>query len=300
MSEKSLPWIRVNNKLTIVLPNGQNKTVTEDNKELFDKVIECIKLGEWEKIPDLLDTKAAIYNFSDGIFEVINGTVHINNKSVPNGLSKKIISFAKEGLPYKPLLNFWEKLQKNVSYRNVQGLYDFLEVNNYPITEDGDIIAYKKIKEDWTDCHTGTIFNYIGTIVSMPRNEVNDNPELVCQAGFHVGNYAFCWDFREGRMIIVSVNPEHVVSMPTAYEFTKMRICEYTVLKEVAEEEKGNLYKNVVDNSEEDEYDSEDDHYNDISGIDEDCDCVNYDCESYSAHHDSCQCKAHPLDCPMF
>lgn len=252
-----LIWMRTGNKLTVILPNGQPKTTVEGNGN-YEAVLTAIRERNWEVIPDLLDPKAAIYNFSDGIFEVIDNIVHVEGKPVPEGLSKKIIGFAKEGLPYKPLLNFWKKLNNNPSFHIKNSLFEFLEINEYPITEDGDIIAYKGIKEDWTDCHTGKILNTIGKTISMPRNEVNDNPEQACSQGLHVGNYTFSLDYGlNGHMIMVSVNPENVVSMPNAYEFTKMRVCEYTVISEVKQEKKGNLYRAPkVDNSSEHDYDN--------------------------------------------
>lgn len=252
-----LVWIKTNNKITVILPNGNPKTTTEGDAT-YEQVLEALKSRNWDVIPDLLDPKATIFNFSDGKFEVINNIVHVEGKPVPDGLSKKIIGFAKEGLPYKPLLNFWNKLQKNSSFHVVQSLFEFLEINEYPITEDGDIIAYKGIKQDWTDCHTGTILNTIGKTISVPRNQVDDNPEKTCSFGLHVANWAFSWGYGgTGHMIMVSVNPENVVSMPNAYEFTKMRVCEYTVISEVFKEEKKKLYVNPnIDNSSEYDYDN--------------------------------------------
>ncbi len=256
MTTNALVWIKTNNKITVILPNGQPKTTVEGDGN-YEPVLQAIRDRNWDAIPDLLDPKVAIYNFSDGKFEVVDGVVHVEGKPVPNGLSRKIIAFAKEGLPYAPLLNFWKKLQNNPSWRNVQGLFEFLELKDYPITESGDIIAYKGVRSDWMDRYSGTISNKIGNVVKMPRNEVNDNPELECQKGFHVSDYTFALSYSgcDGHMTMVSVNPEHVVSMPNAYHFTKMRVCEYTVLSEVTKEEKGNLYRAPeVDNTSEDDY----------------------------------------------
>ena len=111
----------------------------------------------------------------------------------------------------------------------------------------------------------------------MPRNEVNDNPNLACQAGFHVANFSFAWSYGSGgHMIMVSVDPQMVVSMPNAYEFTKMRVCEYTILSEVTKEQKGNLYKAMqddkVDSSSKYDYDNgSEDSYDDEEEC-EDCD----------------------------
>jgi hypothetical protein len=282
MTTNALVWIKTNNKITVILPSGQPKTTVEGDAN-YEAVLSAIKNRDWDILPDLLDPKAAIYNFSDGVFEVINNVVHVEGKPVPDGLSKKIIGFAKEGLPYLPLLNFWNKLQANPSHRNVQGLFEFLDIKNYPITEDGDIIAYKGVRSDWTDRYTGTISNKIGETVRMPRNEVNDNPELECQKGFHVSDYTFALSYsgHDGHMTMVSVNPEHIVSFPNAYHFTKLRVCEYTVLSEVFKEEKGNLYKSSL-GCEEKENCEEDKEY---------CDCDNYDCIDYDGHHQDCECN---------
>ena len=271
MSIESLTWIKAGNKITVILPSGQPKTVTEGDGN-YEPVLEAIRSRNWDVIPDLLDPKTTIFNFSDGVFQVVDGVVHVEGKPVPNGLSKKIIEFAKAGLPYKPLLNFWNKLKNNPSYNVVQSLFEFLERNEYPITENGDIIAYKGVREDWTDCHTGTILNTIGTTNSMPRNEVDNNPDKTCSYGFHIGNFSFSWSYgSNGHMIMVSVNPENVVSMPNAYDFSKMRVCSYTVLKEVFNEEKGNLYKSAVDNSDDVCYGN---------GECDSCECENDDSDS--------------------
>ena len=277
MTTEALTWIRTGKKITVVLPNGQHKTAVEGDGN-YEAVLTAIKNRDWGTIPDLLDPKTAIFNFSDGMFEVIDNTVHVEGKPVPAGLSKKIIGFAKEGLPYKPLLNFWKKLNNNASFHVVQSLFEFLERNEYPITEDGDIIAYKGVRADWTDRHSGTILNTIGKTISMPRNEVNDDPNLACQAGFHVANFAFASSYgHDGHMIMVSVNPENVVSMPNSYEFTKMRVCEYTVLSEVTQESKGNLYRTPVDNSSDYDYDNGSRYQNDL---DYDCEeCYDEGCE---------------------
>src|SRR4051812_2451669 len=126
MTIEALTWMRTGSKLTVILPNGQPKTVNE-GEAAYDAVLEAIRSRNWDVIPDLLDPKTAIYNFSDGIFEVIDGIVHVEGKPVPNGLSKKIIGFSKEGLPYKPLLNFWNKLKHNPSFHVVNSLFEFLD-----------------------------------------------------------------------------------------------------------------------------------------------------------------------------
>lgn len=54
-------------------------------------------------------------------------------------------------------------------------LYKFLEHNGHPITKNGNFIAYKKVTEDFKDCHTKSIDNNIGETVSMAREDVDND-----------------------------------------------------------------------------------------------------------------------------
>lgn len=250
-----LPVVKINDKLTVVLPNGQPKTVSSKDKH-YDDVLQAISDKNWEVIPDLMDPKTAIHNFSDGKFVVKNGLVYIGDKAVPDALSKKIIEFANAKLPYEPLVKFWEKLQLNTSKRAVQGLYDFLLRHNYPITPDGNFIAYKGVRQDWTDQHTGKFLNTVGSVLTMPRNEVDEDPGHDCSNGFHTANYSYARDSYGtgigGRLIMVAVSPEHVVSVPSAYDCAKLRVCSYEVLSEVVKDDEeltGGLYNKPSDDN---------------------------------------------------
>jgi hypothetical protein len=59
----------------------------------------------------------------------------------------------------------------------VTELYGFLEKGNLPITNDGHFLAYKKVRKDYKDCHSGTMDNSIGQVVEMERNQVDDKAE---------------------------------------------------------------------------------------------------------------------------
>ena len=67
-----LPVVKINNKLTVVLPNGQPKTVSSADSN-YQSVLDAITNKEWHLIPDLMDPKTAIFEFSDGNFEVKDG-----------------------------------------------------------------------------------------------------------------------------------------------------------------------------------------------------------------------------------
>jgi len=69
----------------------------------------------------------------------------------------------------------------------------------------------------------------VGEPITMPREECDSDPEVTCSAGLHVGSMEYVHDFGYGGGVIleVLVSPRNVVAVPTDYNNTKMRTCEY-------------------------------------------------------------------------
>jgi hypothetical protein len=246
----------------IVNYNGQTHMVSRSD-EVAEKILLALKEKRNDDIPNLISVHEKIKNFSKGEFVVENGRVMIEGKAVSIVLSKKIIDFANENLPYEPLLKFAKNVQQNPSFRAVNELYLFLEKNNHPITEDGNFIAYKKVGKDFKDLYTHSIDNNPGTIVAVPRNEVNEDCNVTCSYGLHVAN----WDYAKFHyggandlMLEVEVNPKDVVAVPIDYNNAKMRVCEYKVIGVVdIENSSHTLYQSSVVKEEDDDEEYVDD-----------------------------------------
>lgn len=140
---------------------------------------------------------------------------------------------AEEGYPVDHMLAFLENLLQNPSARAIEQLYNFLEKCNLPITPDGHFIAYKRIRSNWMDCHSGTISNRIGAVIEVSRQCVDDNPNRTCSYGLHVCSLEYLKHFHGERLILTKQNPRDVVAIPTDYNDTKMRVCRYEVLEEL-------------------------------------------------------------------
>ena len=108
-----------------------------------------------------------------------------------------------------------------------------VEKNNLPITADGHFLAYKKVRGDFKDCHTGTMDNSVGKIVEMERNQVDDNANQTCSTGLHFCSQNYLNHFGGERTMILKINPADVVSIPTDYDFSKGRACRYEVIGEL-------------------------------------------------------------------
>lgn len=129
------------------------------------------------------------------------------------------------------LFNFWERLQKNPSFRSVNQLWSFLQNRGIPLTPEGNFLAYKSVRSDYKDHHSNTFDNSPGRINKMPRNMISDDPANECDPGFHVGAIAYAKSmYSDGRIVICEVDPENVVSVPRDHNAQKMRVCEYKVI----------------------------------------------------------------------
>lgn len=220
-----------------VVVNYEGEThIVRRTDALADRLIKAVKENKLNEIPGLVSTAKRIEFFSKGAFVVKNGRVQVNGTDAPAVLSNKIIRFSNDGLPFQPLLKFAEKLSLNPSFRAVNELFQFLEKNDHPLTENGNFIAYKRVLGNFKDIHSGTFDNSVGKTVEVPRNQVDENSSVTCSYGLHVANWNYAHtQFASGNketdvMLEVEVNPADVVAIPADYNQSKMRVCRYKVL----------------------------------------------------------------------
>ena len=119
---------------------------------------------------------------SDGRFEMDADEKKLyltgSKDPIPSQLADKIIDFLDNGLPVTPLIKFWESCLKNPHFIAVQELFDFLERNKLPITDDGGFLGYKKL-------------NFAERVVIPEKFEellLNKQGEVVTVKGFKVSD----------------------------------------------------------------------------------------------------------------
>ena len=267
--------------------DGVSRAVRPD-VEHYEDVMAAVREKEWDKVASLLNPLKDIEE-ADDRFEVVHGVVVLTDDDgeqfdVPTVLGEEIQRYAELGLDLDRLILFAKNLNLNPSYHSVQQLYSWIKTTNLTLTEDGHFIAYKGIREDWTDCHTGKMLNTIGTVVNMKRNQVDEDPGSSCSRGLHVATYDYAHNHYGGganRVVAVKVHPRDVVAVPNG-EFEKMRTCEYLVLEESAGEIKSPTYEDRYnpDHSFDpvDEDPDETDDEDDVEEVCEDCGMYESDC----------------------
>ena len=177
-------------------------------------------------------------NIPEFTVDVTKLVVTVNGVEFPYQYSNLIISEMNKDIHNKQnpdlqnLMNFFARcIQHNIGTDVVIQMYEFLKHNDIVILPDGSIQAWKYLhKQDdiYLDSYSKSIVNTEGSYVSMPREEVDSDPNRVCSKGLHTG----AWDYvTEFNSIIakVIVNPEDVVSVPVDYRGMKLRCCKYYI-----------------------------------------------------------------------
>ncbi len=223
------------------LIQGDNVVVVIDNKPhtinktniTYSKVVDAIKAGDWDAVKDAIEPKKIVLNYGKGNVSIQGETLFWKGVELHTTLAVKMISMLREGFPIEPMVMFMDNLYQNPSKRAVDELYGFLEKGNLPITPDGHFLAYKKVRANYMDVHSGTMDNSVGQVVEMERYNVDDNKDNTCSTGLHFCSKDYLNNFGGERTVIVKINPRDVVSIPSDYNATKGRACRYEVVGEL-------------------------------------------------------------------
>ena len=228
----SVPFMWVDGNLTVILKNKAHQVIPDHTN--YKLILEALPTATEDELLELVDIEKAIATFSQGQVSIVNGKVMFEGEEVHGSISKRIIEFMSKGLPFEPLVKFLENLMENPSMQSQQELYDFLEHENLPITEDGCFLAYKAVNSDFKDKWRGTFDNNVGQVCEMRRAKVDDNRGRGCSAGLHAGalNYVANYGSVDAgdNIVIVKINPEDVVSVPSDCNCEKLRTCKYEVV----------------------------------------------------------------------
>jgi hypothetical protein len=220
--------------------NGQQFTVGNDHIN-FARIKDALKRKDFAAIPALADVVTNVRNWLNNgqDFELRGDQVYLNGDPFSAEVTSKVLSMIEAGANAEPLYAFLRKVRENPSKTAQDELLLFCVANGFMIHEDGDIIAYKSVRGNYTDIHSGKFRNAVGDIVTMERGQVDDNRDRTCSTGLHFASheYASTWagqiDGVNRRLMVMKINPRDVVSIPSDYNNQKGRCARYEVISEL-------------------------------------------------------------------
>lgn len=240
--------------LTVTV-NCKPHAVRKDNPN-YDAIITAIKNNDGDEVVRLINFNSRVESDrqlfedylrsidSDDEFDISEYSIKFNGEELSDVLVDKLRQIydvgIEEHLPRYVL--FLKNLYENPSYQSVQELFGFLNRNGLPITEDGHFLAYKTVRNNYYDKHSGTVDNSVGNLIEMPRHKVDDNRDNTCSNGFHVGSWEYAgtggwYNSSEDRVLLCKVNPRDAVSVPSDHSDQKLRVCRYEVVGEYEDDE---------------------------------------------------------------
>lgn len=226
------PYIITSNSVTVVADSILTMTATHPD---YSSVLAHIRAGNWDEAVLLMTPRKAVESWVDSNVTIgSDDKVYYKGQPVSNAVVPVILKMRSEGFDCRPLMQFLKRLQGNPSMRSRDQLWRFVESNSITITSEGMLLFYKKVRSDWYDCHTGKTHKYEpGSVHTMPRPSVDDDPEKTCSAGLHVCSLSYLSAFAGDRTILVEVCPEDVVAVPIDYQNSKVRVSRLRVVREI-------------------------------------------------------------------
>lgn len=230
---------------------------------LFSKSNDPLKQADsshpnWDALIEAVQNPDAdedyVYNLFDPSFAVSQALTSLSERISYDGhsilfdgdqqsgpLAEHLLRCVRADVDLAPLVNFWEKVASNPSISSRDQLFTWLQSHAFTITESGDIVGYKGVHENRDSLHSGGAFvngewingqvpNADGSVITMPRSQVNPDSFQTCSHGLHVGDWSYAASF--GAVVLeVRVNPRDVVSIPVDSGARKMRCCRYEVVR---------------------------------------------------------------------
>lgn len=154
-------------------------------------------------------------------------------------LTRVLDAFTNDG-DVDALDKFLAKVESN-QYSDIAAtdLFEFLSVNGHPLTTDGDFLAFKTVRKDLYDNHSGTVYHEVGSIIALDPSEVDFNRNQTCSRGLHfcsrdyLPQYGGFFGSKDGALLILKINPADVAAFPKDYANAKGRAVQYQVLAQM-------------------------------------------------------------------
>jgi hypothetical protein len=251
----------------LIFAENQQFQMAQDHPN-FRVVKEKLQARDYTGLLELLDVRATVRKWLsvNPRFTLTNDLLALDGVAFSDKVSRKVLRMIDAGNDPQGLFNFLLKVRQNPSSVAQNELLSFCVANKFMIHVDGDILAYKSVRDDYMDIHSGSVFykprhlmtpdeaetyqrgvmmgrqrnvrvvtDFGVTTVTMPRFAVDDDRNNVCSHGLHFAAHQYAENFgsADSRMLVLKVNPADVVSIPADYNNSKGRTAKLAVVTEI-------------------------------------------------------------------
>lgn len=187
---------------------------------------------------ELFDVKKTIEGHGSG-FRVVWSSVFFGETKLSDYIASRIIDSVSGGFGTTPVSKFIEKTMQNENPHVHEDLLRWVEHSKLPIDDDGNIIAFKRVAEDFYDIHSHTVKYEVGKHVSIPRSMCTFDRDESCGPGLHFAGRNYWFGTASNPIVMLSIDPRDVTSFPR--NEPKGRCCRAFVVKVVSESERDDV-----------------------------------------------------------
>lgn len=244
------------NNYAAVLVKGSEilEVKSEEKPELFQQVVTLCMKGEKDEAFDLIIDSSAVRFITNRLAAITDGMLSVD------ALTDDVVFTTTDGrrLPIvqvfaQKIRTAWQQQDKaaievykkfmikasnNPNDVSASDLFEFVTVNKLPLSTEGDVLAYKIVKANFKDIHSGTKDHTPGNVVT--EEVVDYNRDVTCSNGLHFCSKdylpAYGGSFGRGdtnKLVLVKIDPSDVAAFPRDYQNAKGRCRKYTVVSEL-------------------------------------------------------------------
>lgn len=161
-----------------------------------------------------------------------------------NTTNKELVEFISNA--YNKVKAIWKKKPNRFEIVKFEGKYKLESSKSTSEEHSGEWVGnleelYLELPnmqdKSYTSAHTRKEDYKVGEIMSMPRDEGDDNNNVSCSYGFHAASKAYDYSGFGDTPILVIINPMDVLAVPVG-EWGKLRTCRWFFAMTLPEEEK--------------------------------------------------------------
>lgn len=200
--------IKIDKKVIVMFEDGSYCERDNVSKEEFETIVKANTDEEVfaimcpsynEVMQDYLDTKGIFDRIKDSKLLTLEGEIvywkEISELSMPTELIKAVLDAeeAQDEVRITTYKNFWTLMGLNPDEKCRKNLFWFLERNGLIISKCGFFVAYRNVvptsevndkgEPIYTDAHSGTTRIEIGKVVTIPREQCDNNSDITCSRG---------------------------------------------------------------------------------------------------------------------
>lgn len=244
-----------NNFAAVLVKNGEILEVKSDEKpELFQRVVNLCMTGEKEAAFDLIIDSSNVRFMATRLAEITDGMLFVTDadevvfRTTDGRVLPIVDTFAarireaweqRDNAALEVYKKFMIKASNNPNDVSASDLFEFITVNKLPLSIDGEVLAYKIVRNDFRDIHSGTKDHTPGNEVT--EDNVDYNRDVTCSNGLHFCSKDYLPSYGgffgssddTNRLVLVKIDPSDVAAFPRDYNNAKGRCRKYTVVSEL-------------------------------------------------------------------